>query len=560
MRGVKKSNAILLCLCLILAVTACKKQPEPETRDEFFEKWRIMAEQSQGHSPTHKPQKLVVEDTSVEEPEVFAPEDKDEKLLPKDRVSLKFHEADLVAVLLSLARAADLSIMVSPGIRTGGADGAVKETIKINVNIVNVPWDQAFKGLLRTYGLTWSWEGDILRVKTLSDMERDLKIQKAVQTELSQSQETKQVEPLVTSILKMRYAKAEKLQENFAQFLTRDKDGKGRGSVVVDTETNSLIVQAIRTDVERMIRLANRLDRPRRQIKLKAYIVETNSDTARALGVQWGGLLAEGVGNGETLYGIPGGSEGTTDDDGNVTYTPKLGSGVSGQGFGLNFPGLGVPSETTGAGAALGLMYGTIGGSILEVQLSALQEANKLKILSSPSITTLDNEVAYTENGESVPYETTDENGQREVEFKDAVLRLEIQPQIIDDEYLRMKILIKKDEVDFTRQVQGNPLIIKKQTETTLITKDRETVVISGLTKSTGRENKYGLPYAKDTPILGWFFRGEGKSHDKEEVLIFITPTVLTEWQPGEVQRTMQDIEETVRKDIEAEQKASEEF
>jgi type IV pilus assembly protein PilQ len=153
-----------------------------------------------------------------------------------------------------------------------------------------------------------------------------------------------------------------------------------------------------------------------------------------------------------------------------------------------------------------------------------------VNILSSPSITTLDNQKAYVESGEKVPYETIDNSTTpptKTVKFEDAVLRLEITPHVIDDRTLSMKILVKKDEVDLTRTVDGNPFIIKKQTETSLIVQDGETIVISGLTKQRNLQGTTGVPGLKDVPFLGWLFKSEDKTEKMEEVLIFITPRIL---------------------------------
>jgi type IV pilus assembly protein PilQ len=231
------------------------------------------------------------------------------------------------------------------------------------------------------------------------------------------------------------------------------------------------------------------------------------------------------------LYVTPGGNFGTAVAPGSAfsgDYAPTSGTtGISGQGFGVNFP---ATTMTGTASGALGLMFGTIGENILEVQLNALQKDGKLKILSSPSITTMDNQKAFTENGEKVPYVTTDNAGgttTKSVKFENAVLRLEITPHVIDGQNLKMKILVQKDEVDPSRAVDGNPYIIKKQTETNLIVQNGETIVISGLTKQRSTENVNGIPWLKDVPVLGWLFKGEGTSEAMEEVLIFITPNIL---------------------------------
>jgi type IV pilus assembly protein PilQ len=183
-----------------------------------------------------------------------------------------------------------------------------------------------------------------------------------------------------------------------------------------------------------------------------------------------------------------------------------------------------------GGAGSLGLMVGKIGGNILEMQLNALQRDGKLNILSTPSITTMDNQMAYTENGERVPYVTQQVSGgivTNTVTFEDVVLRLEITPHVIDGQNLKMKVVVKKNEINPARNVQGNPGFFKKETSTNLIVKDGETIVISGLTKQTAQEGESGLPALKDVPVLGWLVKSQSKFDNMEEVLIFITPRIL---------------------------------
>ncbi len=344
------------------------------------------------------------------------------------------------------------------------------------------------------------------------------------------------------------YASPKDLKDNLETFLTREKDGKtSRGSVKVDSHTNSLIIQAIRDDLTKMIPIIKRLDKPTPQILIKAHIVEATKDAARRLGVQWGGGYTGGLGS-RSMWVTPGG----TNTTGTAPFDPIAGGynplgvggpggdigsyGLSGQGLGLNFPGTAI-SNATGYGA-LGLLYGTIGGNILELQLNALQTDGKVNILSSPSITTLDNQKAYTESGERVPYETTTTSGgstTTNINWEDAVLRLEITPHVIDDVHLKMAINVKKNEVDLTRTTKsGYPFIIKKQTETNLIVRNEETIVISGLSKQRITHSDEGLPWVKDVPVLGWLFKGDNKSNSMEELLVFITPKILPQYQTAD--------------------------
>ena len=168
--------------------------------------------------------------------------------------------------------------------------------------------------------------------------------------------------------------------------------------------------------------LVRKIDHPRKQIKIKAYIVETDSETARELGVRWSGYYHENVGSNDTMTILPGAS----------TY----GTGLSNNSYAMNFP-LSLEDATT-RGTALGFLFGSIGKDILEFQLLALAEDNKVKILSSPSLTTQDNKEALLKDGMEIPYVTGyDDQGRASVEWKEAVLALRITPHIIDETNLQ---------------------------------------------------------------------------------------------------------------------------
>lgn len=508
-----------LALCLALIATGCAHDKKDLDSTHFFEKWKTIASQSEGHSPAYKPHKQELIPDELKE-EVI-----EEKELPTKVVSLRMHDANIVAVLQALGRISKQSIIVSPSVQGS-----------VNVNIVNQPWNEIFQSIVKTNGLAYEWEGNILRVMTPEDLETAIKLDTL-----------RNRQPLATTLLKIRYADAAALQEDMSKMLTSEGEGKSRGIVEVDEHSNSLIVQAIPSDIRKIVKIVEHLDQPSRQIKLKAHIVETTSDTARELGVQWGGgFKSDGMGgNGNNLWILPGATGGATDADpiaGGSTPNLNDGStGNSGHGMITNFIPKNFPKE--GRGMNLGLMFGTLGGNVLEAQLAALEEDNKVRILSSPSIATLDNQTAFTENGAEVPYISLDEAGNADVEWKDATLRLEITPHVIDDETLKLKILVKKDEVDLTRNVQGNPYIVKKQTETTLVTRNNETVVISGLTKRRTADGDSGVPGLKDVPGVGALFSTDSKSSDLEEVLIFITPSILQEWTMENRGKTMEELE-----------------
>jgi type IV pilus assembly protein PilQ len=486
-------------------------------KDAFFDKWQTMEQTSKGHSPLAKPRTLDVKDIIRSGPEKAEEQAAPvKKRLPTDVINLKMRQADVKSVLRSLALALGLNIVIKNEIKG-----------EISVDFKGVPWDQAFTSILGTQGLAYAWEGDVIRVMSLEDLERDVKRK-------AQEMSVRWMEPQLTIVTPIEYGKATAIRDNLQDFLTKDKDGKPIGSIKVDEHSNALIIHAIRDDLERMMAIIEKIDKPTHQVLIKANIVEATKDTARNLGFQWGGMHAQRVGS-ENVYITPGGTTavgGAPADPSGGKYTPISGTpGLSGQGYGINFPAASAAMAAAGGAGSLGLLIGTIGGNILEVQLQALQKDGKINILSSPSITTLDHQLAFTEYGEKVPFVSTSTSGgvtTQDVKFENAVLRLEITPHVIGDNNLKMSIHIKKDEVDPTgRNVLGNPYIFKKETKTNLIVRDGETIVISGLTKHRSTSAEGGIPWLKNIPVLGWLFKSMGRAESMEEVLIFITPSIL---------------------------------
>ncbi len=509
-----KIDKIVISFFVLIFFIGCSGDLKSTKKDPFFEKWNTLAESSQGHSPEASPKKIDLPTSPNKKSQTGPVMGETDRKLPTKPLNLTMRQAELKSVLRAMAKSVNKNLLVKNDLKG-----------EISVDFRSVPWDQAFTGLLKTHGLSYMWEGNVIRVVSIEDVERELK-QKV------QMRDIEWVEPLMDPvIIKIDYADAKKLEKTLQSFLTKDKDGKTRGSVILDEHSNALVIAANAQDMARMIPIIASVDKPTPQVLIKANIVETTKGTARDLGVMWGGMYKGNLGN-KNIYATPGGNTGTGDPmSGAYLPTQTGGRGIGGQGFASNFP---VPGIADAAGAAsLGLIYGVIGESLLEVQLQALQQDNKLNILSSPSITTLDNQKAFTENGERVPYTTLESTGTGSTptmttKFEDVVLRLEITPHVIDGKNLKMTISVKKDEVDMTRKSSlGDPYIIKKKTETVLIVKDGETIVISGLTKQRLSDGDSGWPLLKDIPVLGYLFKADSKSETMEEVLIFITPHIL---------------------------------
>ncbi|MEA4856761.1 secretin N-terminal domain-containing protein [Solidesulfovibrio sp.] len=594
-----------------LILPGCVKKPQ---KDAFFEHWDTQANKSEGFTPTARPRKVEVQEAVISKKEDKR-EAKPTRPLPKQKVTLRMYDTELVAVVRAMARAAGQNVVLASSIpgSSGAGQGQEKGGLRINVNVENAPWDEAFKSILATNGLTYAIDGEIITVMTLADMEQQSKMQEAKNKILLETAKEKNLEPISTYKIDINYtdlfdmyyivqkicgnvgmSKSKSEQENKASSGTTDRTNISTSSVLpalnpqgaldedyrrpgtlqcyvaADQHSNALVVQATKEDAEQLLKVIEKLDQPRPQIRLKAFIVQTDRSTAQQLGIQWGGLLKNsnfqmspaqaGTITSTTTTGNAGTTAGTaittypattvsgtttniqTNSTGTNTnntttasanaMTPIFGGGTSGQGFAINNPAS-LTSAATGLGAsgtALNFLFGKLGENVIEAQLTALAEDNKVKILSSPTITTMENKEAYTENGKKIPYVSTSQNGTN-VQFADALLRLEMLPHVIDGANLRMRIVVKDDQVDENQSnwVQGNPPIYKRETRTTLVVEDGDTIVISGLTRDTVTDGQSGVPFLRDIPGLGWAFKSKSSSIEREQILIFVTPTILKE-------------------------------
>ena len=488
-----KAIAWLLTAFLVVSLIAAGcNRPAKVRNEKMFEKWQVKAKESTGFSPEARRRSVAIgigDKTEGGKPVVPAAPPRP---LPDDLISISMTDIDVAVLLRALAKAANQNIIINEKVQG-----------RANISIEKAPWSQVFSGVLNTHGLTYRREGDIIRIMTIDDLEAALRREE-------QKKDLRSISPLLTRIVRIDYADAAAMQGNLASFLSKDKAGQPIGSVLVDTHTNSLILRALEEDIELMLPLAAELDKPTPQVLIEAHIVEARKETAIELGVQWGGQY--------------------TTSDANRSYTVGAGSAIEGSNqidipsgnFGINFPA----NIGQGAGMTIGFLVQALDGSNqLAAQLSALQQENKLNILSTPSITTVDNQKAVFETGEEVPYQSVDGNGTPKTEFKDAVLRLDVTPHVIDGEALKLKIVTNKDEVDRSRP--GVPSILTKRAETTVILYDGQTTVIGGLTESQSSDFESGVPGLKDVPVLGMFFKGYEDQENMQDVLIFITPHIL---------------------------------
>ena len=488
-------------------ISGCATEESQKKDDLFFDKWRVRAESAQGYSPSSR-KRTVAAPKAIAEPQK-QPSALD-RPLPTRKTTLEMQNTEIAVLLRALARAVGQDIMINDSVSG-----------RISINVREAPWDQVFKGILETNGLSYGWQGDIIHIISMEDRDRNLRHLETEKEILAKRRELEMVEPLITQVVRIDFADASKLKDNLEKFLSERAEGERIGSVMVDEHNNALIIQAIRSDLIRMLPLIEDLDHPTPQVLIEAHIVEATSVTARELGIQWGGLGYDGTHNWITAGANSTGVTGHQFTSGGID--PTAGQAAN---FPAPFSQGGIPNSVTGL--TIGYIYESIGETLLSVQLSALEEDGQLNILSSPSITTVDNQKAIIEAGDEVPFQTV-EDGEVKIEYKKAVLSLEVTPHVIDDNSLRLQINTKKDEIDFSRTVAGNPTVITKNAVTNVILFDGQTTVIGGLNKETQSRGDAGIPWLKDIPLFGYLFKSEAKEDEMEEVLIFITPHILDE-------------------------------
>ena len=565
-----------LCVAVLVAAMlapACAKKPQ---KDKFTEHWEARAQKSEGYSPRTHPRRIELDKAAVTSKSAARVAAKPEKKLPTSKVTLRMYNTDLVTVVRALARAAGQNVVLSSSIP--GSGGGTEKPLLINVNVDNAPWDETFKSILASNNLVYSMEGDIIRVMTLKDMEEQSKLKEEKRKQEAEKQRTKNTEPFVTYRVEINYSDLTSLQNTIASLcgstaatpskregsaseagatsreINTSSSATGQGvspsqlaqqlgkqpgqlicTTVADTHSNSLIIQGPPEDAEKVVQLIEKIDQPRPQVRLKAYIVQATREVANQLGIQWGGKYS-----GNNFQLTPGtvGQSATTNtstsssssNSKTISNIPIFGGAQSGKGWGVNNPAsiIADPTGLAASGTALNFLFGKIGENVLEAQLTTLAAENKVKILSTPTITTMENLPAFVENGQDVPYVSTSQNGTN-VQFAHATLKLEMTPHVVDGTNLRMKILVKDDQVDTTNTVQGNPYIYKRETQSNLVVEDGDTIIISGLTRDTVNDTQNGMPYLSNIPLLGWAFKSKSTDVKREDMLIFIIPTILKE-------------------------------
>jgi type IV pilus assembly protein PilQ len=420
-----------------------------------------------------------------------------------EKISLDFQDADINDILRLIAEVGKVNIIAG-----GDVQG------KVTTRMTDVPWDQALDVILKINGLAQERSGNIIRVAPLEKftVERQERL-KAQVTEV-------QAEPTVTRIVPANYALVKDLRPNLEKLLSK------RGTIITDTRTNTMIITDTQASLDAVLGLIEKLDRATPQVMIEARIVESNRSFLRDMGIQLGLAFSQITNRAfpnrvDVRGGVP-----ATNTGGLVPPTPPAN-------FLLDLPA----AVGLGQGGAIGLSLASIGGAILDAQLSALERSGRGKVISNPKIATLDNTEAQIQSGRKIPVATVSSEGTR-TEFVDANITLKVTPHVTPNEFISMKITATKNEADFTQQVNGIPTITTREATTDMLVKDGDTVVIGGLYRRTIQSNQSGIPGLSSIPVLGWLFRQERQQDDSDELLIFLTPRIIRQTDATEKRQT----------------------
>ncbi len=422
-----------------------------------------------------------------------------------DKLSLNFQDIEVRAVLQLIADFTGLNMVASDTV-----------TGNLTLRLKNVPWDQALEIILRTKGLAMRQEGNVILVAPSEEVAAREKM------ELESQRQLEDLEAIRTELIQVNYAKATELVG-----LLSDGEGllSARGKVSVDERTNTLLVSDIGEKRENIRELIGRLDVPIRQVMIDSRIVIASSNFSRDLGARFGVTNVDR--QGDNLFMTSGSSRAV----GATMVGSALDSSINGvqvpTGDGNYTDRLNVNMPVSAANAGRFALSILSGGSLLDLEISALQAEGRGEVVSSPRVVTSNGKEALIEQGTEIPYREASSSGAATISFKKAVLSLTVTPQITPDDRVLMDLRVSKDSVG--QVFSGVPSIDTKEVRSQVLVNNGDTVVLGGVYEQTSVEGVSKVPFLGDLPILGALFRNTSKQEDKVELLIFVTPKILKE-------------------------------
>jgi type IV pilus assembly protein PilQ len=434
-----------------------------------------------------------------------------------EKLSLNFQNIEVRSLLQVIADFTNFNVVTSDTV-----------TGNLTLRLKDVPWDQALDIILQAKGLGLRKSGNVIWIAPKDE----LAIKE--QADLEAGKKKTELEPLRTQSFQLNYTKAEDVAKGLS-----GQGGAGggaatrilssRGSVISDQRTNQLFVTDIPSKLEEVQTLVARIDIPVRQVLIEARIVEASDTFGKSLGAKLGFVDLRGVRGGTPGWSLGGNNRvavgGNYVGAGQVTLqTPDVGNAFTNQQF-VNLPALGQGGYDP-ASFALSI-FGASSNRFLNLEISALEADGRGKIVSSPRIVTADQVKAFISQGTRVPFQRATSSGATAVEFIEASLKLEVTPQITPEGNIIMDVKINKDSLG-TLTALGREINIK-EVKTQVLVENGGTVVIGGIYEQQSSDSVSKVPLLGDVPYLGNLFKTKTQDSTRTELLVFLTPKVVTE-------------------------------
>ncbi|GEK08827.1 secretin [Pseudoalteromonas peptidolytica] len=416
----------------------------------------------------------------------------DQKEYKGQPITLNFQDIPIRSVLQIIADTNNFNLVTSDTVSGN-----------ITLRLDGVPWDQALDVVLRVKGLDKRMDGSILMVAPSEELAaREAK-------ELQARQQVEELEPLYSEYIQLNYAKA----EEFADLLKTDINSiiSHRGSVSVDKRTNTLLIKDTSRSIESIRRMVETLDVPVKQVRIESRMVTVDDTVQEDLGVRWGFSDQQGS------DAISGTLEGANSLSNGII--PSLDNRLN-----VNLGVKGVPAGSIGMHIAK-----LADGTLIDLELSALEQENKGEIIATPSITTANQKKARIEQGTEIPYVEASSSGATTVSFKKAVLSLEVTPQITPDNKIILDLVITQDTKGDTVQTPNGPAtaINTQEIQTQVLVENGQTIVLGGIYQQEVKTAVSKIPVLGDIPYLGLLFKNSRDINEKRELLIFVTPKII---------------------------------
>ena len=399
-----------------------------------------------------------------------------------ERLSVNFQDVEVRSILQLIADFAGLNLVAGQAIEG-----------RMTLRVVDVPWDEALDLVLSINGLGKRRTGSVLLVAPAAEIVEQERL------ELEHRRAREELAPLTRAFIRLRYADATAL----AGLLGDGAVLSERGRVLVDSRTNSLVVTDTAANLAELRSMIDQLDGPVRQVQIEARVVNANANFSEELGFNFGGAVFTSNAP-SPVEDWPAG-----DNGGRHPEDPAAHLGIAGDG---------ASSISVGISDARYL---------LDVQLSAMAADGRAEIVARPSVITADKRRATIESGVEIPFQQATKSGATSIAFKDAVLQLEVTPQITADERIVMDLTVKQDTVG--RIYHGVPSVNTTRITTQVLVDNGQTVVLGGIFQTDRHQATVRTPLLGDLPVVGRLFRRTLERDDKQELFVFITPSIVQE-------------------------------